>query len=314
MAITKEKKKEILQDLVEKFSKSKTVVFSDYRGLDVSSISDLRGKLRETGSECKVAKKTLIKLAAKEQNLDDLGADIMEGPVAVTFSYEDELSGLKALFKFSKENENLKLLGGIIDGKVVGADEIIQLAKLPSKEELYAKMLGSLNAPISGFVGIMGNLLGGFVRVVNAYKDSLPAEAIETEEKPEKTEDTANEPDDAVGTEASTEQGRSDLPSTDDEVVQPAEPTEEPKEEKSAESDEPVVEEAPTEAEEKAEETPAESTEPVEGAEETEAPKEEKPADESIESEEAPAEGSEPAESAEPEAEEGGEEKKEGDA
>lgn len=176
MAITKEKKDEILKGLVDQFVKSKTVIFSDYRGLDVSSISDLRNRLRETGSECKVAKKTLIRLAAKEIDVNELGADVMDGPVAVTFSYEDELAGLKVLFKFSGENDKLRLLGGIIDGKVIGADEIIQLAKLPGKQELYAKLLGSMNAPVSGFVGIMSNLLSGFVRVLDAYKDTLPAD------------------------------------------------------------------------------------------------------------------------------------------
>jgi large subunit ribosomal protein L10 len=177
MAVTREQKKEILAGLVDKFAKSKSVVFADYRGLTVSGISELRKRLREKGAECKVAKKTLMRLAAKKNNLPDLADNIMEGPVAATFSYVDELSGLQVLFKFSKENENLKLLGGIIDGKAVGVAEIAQLAKLPSKNELYAKLLGSMNAPVSGFVGVLSNLLSGFVRVVNAYKDSLPKEA-----------------------------------------------------------------------------------------------------------------------------------------
>jgi len=177
MAVTKEQKAEILKGLVEKFSKTKTVVFCEYKGLTVSGISELRKRLREKGAECKVAKKTLMRLAAKETNFGELGDDIMEGPVAATFSYEDELSGLQILFKFSKENENLKLLGGIIDGKTVGRDEIIALAKLPSKKELYAKLLGSMNAPVSGFVGVLNNLVSGLVRVLNAYKDKLPPDA-----------------------------------------------------------------------------------------------------------------------------------------
>ena len=191
MAITKEQKTQILQDLVDKFGRSKAVVFSDYRGLDVSSISDLRNRLREKGAETKVAKKTLIRLAVKESNIGELGDEVMEGPVSVTFSYEDEMAGLKALFKFSKENENLKLLGGIINGKVVSAEEIIRLAKLPSHEELIAKFIGSINAPVSGFVGILSNLTSGLVRVLSAYKDSLPVEEAPAEpeapaEKPAK--------------------------------------------------------------------------------------------------------------------------------
>ena len=176
MAITKEQKTEILKDLVDKFSRSKTVVFSDYRGLDVKSMSNLRNQLRDGGAEMKIAKKTLIRLAAQENKIDELKDDTMEGPVAATFSYEDELSGLKILFKFSKENENLKLLGGIIDGKVVDSDVIQKYAKLPGREELLAKFIGSLNSPTSGFVGTLGNVIGGFVRALGAYKNTLPAE------------------------------------------------------------------------------------------------------------------------------------------
>lgn len=274
MAITKEKKKEILQDLVEKFSRSKTVVFSDYRGLDVSSISELRNQLRAGGAECKVAKKTLMRLAAKETDIGELSKDIMEGPVSATFSYEDELAGLQILFKFSKGNENLKLLGGIIDGKVVGKDEIMQLAQLPSKEELYAKLLGSMNAPISGFVGVLSNVLGGFVRVLNAYKDTLPAEEAEAPVKEEKIEDKpVEEP-------AAEEKKMEDKPAEEapaETEDKPAEPSEEtpatddpadkpevaPEEEASA--DEPVEEEA------KEEEAPAEDSETVVDSEPVEA-------------------------------------------
>ncbi len=244
MAITKEQKDEILKGLIDKFSKSKSVIFADYRGLDVVSISDLRGRLREGGAECKVAKKTLISLAAKESNIEGLNEDVMQGPVAATFSYEDELAGLKILFKFSKENENLEILGGIIDGKIIGKDEAIQLAKLPSKEELYAKLLGSMNAPISGFVGTLSNVLGGFVRVVNAYKDSLPAEEVKAEPAPEekpadKTPDTAEEPKEPA-TEAPAETS-----------------TEEPKEEPAPDTTEEVSDDDAVEEEKPAEETPA---------------------------------------------------------
>ncbi len=182
MAVTKQKKQEILQGLIDKFGKSKTVIFADYRGLDVSGMSQLRRSLRAEGSECKVAKKTLIELAAKEMKIEGVTQEVIPGPVAATFCYEDELSGIKILFNFAKENENLKLLGGVMDGKVVSADEINQLAQLPSKEELYAKFMGSINAPTSNFVGLLSNILGSFVRVVNAYKDTMPAEDIKSDE------------------------------------------------------------------------------------------------------------------------------------
>ncbi|MBU0577547.1 50S ribosomal protein L10 [Patescibacteria group bacterium] len=227
MPITKQKKEEILQELIDKFSRSKSVVFVDYRGLDVASISDLRRKLRENDTEMKIAKKTLIGLAAKDQKIDSLDGAGMEGPVAATFSYEDPFSGIKALFEFSKTNNNLKLLGGIIDGKVVGPDVVERYAKLPSKEELLAKFIGSMNSPVSGFVGLLGNLLGGFVRVLSAYKDTLPAEEAKAEPKAETKEEKPEEPADEASVEATV--GTRDLASKEGEEEKPEEPTEEEK-------------------------------------------------------------------------------------
>jgi len=173
MAVTKQKKSEILKDLIDKFGRSKSVVFADYRGLSVANLSDLRRKLRKVKAEMKVAKKTLMNIAAKENKLEELNSSIMEGPVAATFCYEDEMSGIKVLFQFSKENEKLKLLGGIIDGKIISADIVKQYAKLPSRDELLAKFMGSVKSPVSGFVGVLNNVMCGFVRVVNSYKDKL---------------------------------------------------------------------------------------------------------------------------------------------
>lgn len=184
MSITKEEKKELLQELVEKFSRSKTVIFAGYRGLSVKGLSEVRRRLRGKDAEMKVGKKTLMRLAAKQNGIEGIDEKDMEGPVAATFSYQDHLAGLQILFKFSKENEHLKLLGGIIEGKPVDAATIKKYAQLPSREELLAKMLGSLKSPVSGFVGVLGNVLGGFVRVLAAYKDSLPVAAEPITEAP----------------------------------------------------------------------------------------------------------------------------------
>ena len=261
MAITKEQKTQILQELVDKFGRSKAVIFSDYRGLDVSSISDLRNRLREKGAECKVAKKTLIRLAAKESNLEGLGDEVMEGPVSVTFSYEDEMAGLKALFKFSKENENLKLLGGIINGKVVSAEEIIQLAKLPSHEELMAKFIGSINAPVSGFVGILSNLTSSLVRALSAYKDSLPAEEAPVEKDPESS--SGEKPEEPT---PEAEESKEEEKPAEEAPAEPETPAEKSAEEEGEEklpSAEPSSAEAP--------EAPPEEEKPAEGEGEKEA-------------------------------------------
>lgn len=193
MPVSKQQKDNILQKLVDKFGKSKSVVFADYRGLDVASLSDLRGRLRKADAELQVAKKTLMRIAGEKNNLK-FDKSIMEGPVAVTFSYEDAMSGIKVLFNFAKENDKLKLLGGVVDGKVVGPDVILEYAKLPGREELLAKLLGSMNAPVSGTVGLLNNLIAGFVRVLNAYKDKMPAEAVAEVKKEVKAPEVAQEP------------------------------------------------------------------------------------------------------------------------
>lgn len=182
MAVTRNEKEQILGELIEKFSRSKSVVFADYRGLDVKGLSDLRKELRKGNAEAKVAKKTLIRLAAKEQKIDEIPGNVMEGPVFVAFSYEDEMSGIQILYKFAKSNDKLSLLGGVINGQVVGPEVIKQYAELPSREELLAKLVGSINSPIAGTVGLLGNLISGFVRVMGAIQSKMPAESVSAPE------------------------------------------------------------------------------------------------------------------------------------
>lgn len=221
MAVSKQQKEEILQQLVDKFGKSKSVVFAEYRGLDVAGLSDLRSRLRKEGAEMQVAKKTLMRLAG-EKNDFILDKSIMEGPVAATFSYEDPMSGIKVLFNFAKENDKLKLLGGVVDGKVVGPEVIQEYAKLPGREELLAKLLGSMNAPVSGTVGLLNNLIAGFVRVLNAIQEKMPAEAAAN---PEVTPAPAVEMEAAVETSEEApvvEEAKVEAPAAEPEA--PAEP------------------------------------------------------------------------------------------
>jgi len=294
MAITRQKKEDILKELIDKFGKSKSIVFADYRGLDVAGISDLRRRLNENDAEMKVAKKTLISLAAKESKIE-IDPSSMEGPVAATFSYKDPLSGIQALFKFSKENDKLKLLGGVIDGVPVGPEVIEKYAKLPSHEELFAKFIGSIQSPVSGFVGILGNVLGGFVRAISAYKDTLPAEEpkIEepapVEEPKEETTPEAPKEEEKPAEETPTEGGKTtestEEPTPESEPEAPAEggETAEPAEEK--------TEETPAEPEaEVKEETPAEEKPEPEAEVKEETPAEEKPEPEAEVKEETPAE------------------------
>ncbi|MBT6142962.1 50S ribosomal protein L10 [bacterium] len=171
MAISKSKKDEILQGLIESFKNAKSVMFSKYSGISVSDFSKVRSALREQNAECKVAKKTLIKLAAQEIGVKEIPKESLEGPITVIFSYDDELSGAKVIDKLSKGLEQLELTGGILEGEVFGQEKAKAYAAIPSKEELYAKLVGSMQSPISGFHGVLHGTMRQFVGTLQAIAD-----------------------------------------------------------------------------------------------------------------------------------------------
>ncbi len=171
MAVSKAKKGEVLAELNEKFGKATAVYFSDYRGLSVTKLGELRKRLREQKVEYVVAKKTLMRIALKNNNLPDVPDDLMQGPVGAAVSYDDVISAVKVLHNFSKEAEQLQILGGMVEGRYVSQAEAKSLATLPSREQLLAKLLGSLNAPISGFHGVLHGVMSKFVRTVQAVHD-----------------------------------------------------------------------------------------------------------------------------------------------
>ena len=158
MAITRAKKEEIVEGLKDKLSKAKTVVFARYKGLTVADLTSLRNQLKEAGGEGWVVKNALTKIALK--NKVRVPEKILKGQTALFFSYEDELSAPKIVYDFAKGKEELKIKGGIFEEKFIEANQVEKLAKIPGREELLAKIVGSLNAPISEFVGALrGNIL-----------------------------------------------------------------------------------------------------------------------------------------------------------
>lgn len=175
MAVTKAKKEEVLKELNDKFSRAKAVYFSGYRGITVKKMVALRKKLHKEGVDYAVAKKTLYKIAAKNNNFPELPDDIMEGPVAAAFSYGDVVIPAKLLHEFSKEAEQLVILGGLVDGKLVTKAQAKELALLPSREELLARLVGSMKSPISGFHGVLAGTLRKLVYALAAVRDKKPA-------------------------------------------------------------------------------------------------------------------------------------------
>lgn len=173
MPKSKIQKQEIFRDLNERIKKSKSIVFAGFNALGVKDNEMLRSKLREENSEYYVAKKTLLNLALKENKVE-VDVDGLEGKVAAVFSYEDEVASAKILGNFLNTKEKagkIVFLGGIIDGKFIDRVQVEALSKLPAKQELYAKLVGSLNSPISGFVNVMAGNLRSLVTVLKAVAE-----------------------------------------------------------------------------------------------------------------------------------------------
>ena len=147
--ILNQKKKEV-EELAEKFKKAKLVLLTDYKGINVEDVTELRAELRKTNAEYTVIKNNITKRALAEAGIEGL-EDKLVGPTAVIMSNEDYLEPSKIIYNFTKSNDFYKIKGGIIDGKVVTAEEIITLAKLPSKETLLSMLAGGLLGTISKF-------------------------------------------------------------------------------------------------------------------------------------------------------------------
>ena len=142
------KKIKEVEELSEKIKKAKVVLLTDYKGINVADVTALRANLRKTESEYKVIKNNITRRALQNCKIEGL-EDQLEGTTAVILGYEDYLEPLKAIYEYSKENEFYKIKGGIIEGKVVPVEELVTLAKLPSRETLIAQLAGALLGNIS---------------------------------------------------------------------------------------------------------------------------------------------------------------------
>jgi len=145
-----EAKKKKVEEIRERLEKSKSTIITEYKGLSVPEMNELRKKLRESGVHYSVLKNTLARRAADQANLSVLNEHLV-GPTAIAFSEEDVVAPAKILHNFAKEHEALKIKGGIIEGDVVSLDEIKAIANLPSREGLISMLLSVLQAPIRNF-------------------------------------------------------------------------------------------------------------------------------------------------------------------
>ncbi len=163
---TKAFKQDKIEAMKENFAKAKVAVVTEYRGLTVEEITTLRRALQKENSDYMVTKNTLAKIASKGTPFEVL-ADSLKGPVAIAFGFHDEVAPAKVLTKFIKDVKKGEIISAALDGKLLNAKETQVLASLPSKEELYAKMLGSINSPATGIVGAVNAVMSSLVRAMD---------------------------------------------------------------------------------------------------------------------------------------------------
>ncbi len=200
-----EAKKQVVSELAEQLKSAVSGVLVDYCGLNVEQDTQLRNKLREAGVEYKVIKNTLTRFAAKEVGLDELDS-VLEGPTSLAISMTDEVAPAKVIADFAKANEQLEIKAGFLEGKVLSLDEVKTLAATPNREVLLAKLLGSLNAPVSSLARTLQALVDNGVEPseIETKKEEAPAEAAE--EAVEAPAEVAEEaPAEAVAEEAPAE-------------------------------------------------------------------------------------------------------------
>ena len=171
MAKTRKQKEGVLEAVNADVAAAKAMVFTGYHGLTVPEVEKLRRALRAEKVSYRVIKKTLLQKAFTDGKID-VNAKAVGPDLAVAFGLADEVAAAKILAKFKKEHGALKIYGGLLENKFIDAAAVMSLAKLPSKQELYAKLVGAINAPVSGFVNTLSGVMRGLVNVLNSIKEA----------------------------------------------------------------------------------------------------------------------------------------------
>lgn len=169
-----EEKQKVVAEIKQKFDDAKLVIFTDYRGLTVDEMTELRNNLRAPGVEYKVLKNTMLHFALEEAGFENMD-EFLFGPNAVVFSSEDPVGPAKAIYEFAKTHKNLEVKVGILEGQKVAADKIKDLAELPPREVILAQVLGTMQAPISSFVRVLNANLTGVVRALDQVREQKEA-------------------------------------------------------------------------------------------------------------------------------------------
>lgn len=169
--LNKAQKAKVVEDLADRLKRQKITIFTDFTGISVNKFQILRRLLKKDNAEYKITRKTLF-----DRALEQFGATLktkeLQGEIGVTLGYEDQVTPVKTLFRFSKENETFKILGGILGSRILSPQDIIKLAKLPPKEILLAQLLGALQFPIRGLAVVLEGNIKNLVVILNKIQSS----------------------------------------------------------------------------------------------------------------------------------------------
>lgn len=168
-------KQSVVSEILANINDAQSMLLVEYRGLTVQELTELRNKYREAGVTYKVYKNTMMSLALKEAGIEGFD-EFLKGPNAMAFGMEDPASVARITRDFAKDHKNLIIKAGIVDGEVIGLDEIKSLADLPSREVLIARVLGGFNAPIQGFANVLTGTLSSLVYALDAIKEKKEKE------------------------------------------------------------------------------------------------------------------------------------------
>ena len=171
---TKAFKQDKVSQIKEKVDKAQVAIVTEYKGYSVEEITNLRRALQKEGGDYMVTKNTLAKLAIKDTPYEVL-AETLKGPIAIAFGFDDQVAPAKALSKFIKDTKKGEIIAAAMDGRLMSATEAKALATIPSKEEIYAKMLGCVNSPATGIVGSINAVMASLTRAVAAVRDQKSA-------------------------------------------------------------------------------------------------------------------------------------------
>lgn len=166
MAKTKEQKKEIIENIKQHLKKQVVMFFIDFQKLKAEDIFTLRNKLKQADSLLYIAKKNLVKIVFKNEKIP-VEIDQLQGQLGLVFGFQNEILPAKTIYNTWQKHQGPQILGGFYQGEFINAKQAIELAKLPSKQELLARLAGSLSSPISGLVSALGGNIKGLMFILN---------------------------------------------------------------------------------------------------------------------------------------------------